>query len=138
MAVIGMGRVGTGAYDDVVRMRRGTVIGVDMDPAAVQRHRSSGRDVLLGDPSDGDFWDRVHSAHNLELVMLALPNLSCSLAALNQLKAASSSVRVAATARFQDEVERLRQAGASEVFNVYAEAGSGFAAHATARTTARE
>jgi len=138
IAVIGMGRVGTGAYDDVVRMRRGTVIGVDMDPAAVQRHRSSGRDVLLGDPSDGDFWDRVHFAHNLELVMLALPNLSCSLAVLNQLKAASSSVRVAATARFQDEVERLRQAGASEVFNVYAEAGSGFAAHATARTTARE
>ena len=138
IAIIGMGRVGTGAYDDVVRMRRGTVVGVDFDPATVQRHRLDGRDVLLGDPSDGDFWDRVRAAHNLELIMLALPSLSSSLAVLSQLKAASSSVRIAATARFQDEVEPLQRAGALEVFNVYAEAGSGFAAHATAANNAAE
>ncbi len=70
--------------------------------------------------------------------MLALPSISSSLAVLNQLKAASSSLRVAATARFQDEVELLQRAGALAVFNVYAEAGSGFAAHATARNTAAE
>ena len=136
IAIIGMGRVGTGAYDEVARTHRGTVVGVEIDPATVRHQQLNGRDVLLGDPSDGDFWDRVHDAHNLELIMLALPNLACSLAVLNQLKVASSSVRVAATARFQDEVEPLQQAGASEVFNIYAEAGSGFAAHATAQTTA--
>lgn len=138
IAIIGMGRVGTGAYDELVQLHGRSVVGVDIDPATVRNHLSMGRNVLLGDPSDGDFWDRVHAADNLELVMLALPKLASSLAALNQLKAASSDVPVAATARFEDEVESLQRAGTSEVFNIYAEAGSGFATHATARPTVRQ
>ena len=66
---------------------------------------------------------------NSKLVMLALPNPAASLAVLDQLTAAAFRGRVAATARYHDEVEPLEQAGASTVFNLYAEAGSGFAAH---------
>ena len=129
IAIIGMGRIGTGTYDSMHRSHGATVVGIDIDPITVERQQSTGRNVLLGDPSDADFWDRVGAAHTLELVMLALPNLAASLAVLDQLKAASFSGRVAATARFQDEIEALEQAGASTVFNAYAEAGSGFAAH---------
>jgi hypothetical protein len=64
--------------------------------------------------------------------MLALPKLSTSLAVLSQLKAASFAGRIAATARFPDEVEALQQAGATTVFNIYTEAGAGFAAHVVA------
>ena len=129
IAVIGMGRIGTGAYDSMHELHGGTVVGVDIDPATVQRQQATGRKVLLGDPGDPDFWDRVQATHALELVMLALPNLTANLAVIDQLKAASFGGRVAATARFQDEIEPLEQAGASTVFSVYAEAGSGFAAH---------
>lgn len=108
---------------------------MDIDPATVRRHQLNGRNVLLGDPSDGDFWDRIPAAHNLELVMLALPKLASSQAVLRQLKVAASHVRVAATARFRDKVEPVQRAGASEVFDVFAEAGSGFASHATAHAT---
>ena len=134
IAVIGMGRVGTAAYDNMHRLFGGTVVGVDIDPVRAERQQSSGRHVLLGDPTDTDFWDRVQAAHTLELVMLALPNLAANLAVLDQLKASSFYGRVAATARFPDEIEVLRKAGASSVYNLYAEAGSGFAAHVAAQT----
>ena len=129
IAVIGMGRVGSAAYDTMRELHGEAVVGVDTDQATVERERSGGRKVLLGDPGDADFWDRVQIAHTLELVMLTLPNLGANLAVIEQLKAASFGGRVAATARFQDDIEMLEQAGASTVFNVHAEAGSGFAAH---------
>ena len=134
IAIIGMGRVGTGAYDDMHERHGGSVVGVDIDPVKVERLQSTGRTVLLGDPGDADFWDRVQATHTLELVMLALPNLASNLAVLDELKVASFTGQVAATARFADEIEPLKEAGASTVFNIYAEAGSGFATHVAAQT----
>ena len=61
--------------------------------------------------------------------MLALPKLSINLAIVDQLQGASFTGRVVATARFPDEVEPLIQASVSSVFNIYSEAGAGFAAH---------
>ena len=130
--VIGMGRVGTGAYDRMRALYGEAVVGVDIDPVMVKEQRATGRKVLAGDPSDADFWDRVQAAHTLELVMLTLPKLSTSLAVLEQLKAASYAGQIAATARFSDEVEALQKAGATTVFNIYGEAGAGFAAHVIA------
>ena len=133
IVIIGMGRIGTAAYDHMHRRHGDTVVGVDLDPETVQRQHSAGRNVLLGDPGEADFWERVQATHALELVMLALPNLAANLAVLDQLEAASFDGRIAATVRFHDEIEPLEQAGASTVFNVYAEAGAGFAEHVDAR-----
>ena len=49
--------------------------------------------------------------------------------ALEQLQEISFSGHIAATARFPDEVPLLKQAGATAVFNIYTEAGAGFANH---------
>ena len=133
IAIIGMGGIGTGAYDKMRELYGETVVGVDIDPVTVRNQRSVGRKVLLGDPSDADFWDRVRIEHTLELVMLALPKLSTNLAVLEQLQSASFTGRIAATARFQDEAEALKEAGAETVFDIYAEAGVGFATHIAAR-----
>lgn len=134
IAVLGMGRVGTGAYDEMHSMFGKAVIGVDFDPIKVRKQRSTGRNVWLGDPSDADFWDRIAELHTIELVMLALPKLSTTLSVLEQLEAARFTGRVAATARYPDDVEALRQAGAATVFNIYTEAGTGFAAHVASQT----
>ena len=61
--------------------------------------------------------------------MLALPNLEANLSALEQLKEIGFSGRITATARYPDDVEPLQEAGANAVFNIYSEAGAGFAAH---------
>jgi len=126
-AVFGMGRVGSGAYDRMHELHGDTVIGIDFDAELIKRQQAKGRNVLAGDPSDADFWDKVEQHHSIELIMLALPNLEANLDALEQLREISFSGCIAATARYPDEVERLQQAGATAVFNIYTEAGAGFA-----------
>jgi len=129
IAIFGMGRVGTGAYDKMRELHGDTVVGVDFDAERVKYHVDAGRNVVRGTPSDADFWEQMHSSHNIVLVMLALPNLEASLSALEQLRTIHFSGRIAATARYPDEIAPLREAGATAVFNVYAEAGAGFAGH---------
>lgn len=135
IVVIGMGRVGTGAYDEMRQRKGETVVGVDSDPVKVRQHQEVGRKVLLGDPSDADFWDRVSKTHSVRLMMLALPHQSINLSVLEQLELSHFDVRVAATARYPDEVEALKEAGANTVYNIYTEAGAGFAAHVTGEQT---
>lgn len=132
IAVFGMGRVGTGAYDKMRELHGETVVGIDFDSEKVKLHESLERKVIHGDPSDADFWEKIEASHSIELVMLALPNLDASLHALRQLMEISFQGRIAATARYPDEVEMLHDAGATAVFNIYTEAGTGFADHVMA------
>ena len=129
IAIFGMGRVGSGTYDKMHELHGATVVGVDFDNDRVKRHRSQGRRILHGDPSDADFWDKIDHDHSIKLVMLALPNIQANLDALQQLRRISFSGRIAAIARFLDEEPLLRNSGATAVFNIYTEAGSGFAEH---------
>ena len=129
IAIFGMGRVGSGAYEKMRELHGNTVVGIDFDAELIRKHYSQGRNVLHGDPSDADFWDKIERTHNIELVMLALPNLQANLDALEQLHEIYFTGRIAATARYPDEKERLRRAGATAVFDIYTEAGTGFADH---------
>jgi len=129
IAIFGVGRVGSGAYDKMHELHGEIVVGIDFNAERVKHHQAKGRNILHGDPSDADFWEKIEKDHSIELVMLALPNLQANLDALDQLKKISFAGRIAATARFSDEVETLKQAGATAVFNIYTEAGTGFAEH---------
>jgi len=133
IAVFGMGRIGSGAYDKMCELHGDTVVGIDFDAELIKRHETTGRKVLYGDPSDADFWDKMARTHNLKLVMLALPNLQANLDALEQLREISFPGSIAAAAKYPDEEERLRKAGATAVFNIYTEAGTGFADHVEAQ-----
>ena len=124
-----MGRVGSGAYVKMRELHGETVIGIDFDAELIKKHQSMGRNMLHGDPSDADFWDKIERRHNLKLVMLALPNLQANLDALAELREVSFSGHIAATAKFPDEMTILQESGANAVFNIYTEAGAGFAEH---------
>ncbi|NNC99964.1 MAG: potassium transporter Kef [Gammaproteobacteria bacterium] len=129
VAVIGMGGVGLSAYDEMRRQYGDKVIGIDIDPITARNHQAEGRNVLWGDPSDPDFWLRVQSGHTLQLVMLALPQIQTALAVIKQIENASFDGQIAATSKFPDETELLKQHGVNIVFDVYREAGTGFATH---------
>jgi glutathione-regulated potassium-efflux system ancillary protein KefC len=131
IAIFGMGRIGSGAYIKMREKYGETVVGIDFDEEKIKQHYAAGRKVLHGDPSDADFWDKIEHDHTIELVMLALPNLEANMDALEQLRSIEFSGRIAAIARYPDEVVRLRQLGATAVFNIYTEAGIGFAEHAS-------
>ncbi len=127
--IVGMGGVGSGAYDHMNERFPGMVVGVDISPESVHKQRDAGRNVLLGDPADADFWDRTHLPHQVGMIMLTLPKLATSLAVLHQLRNSGYTGPVASVARYPDEIPRLEAGGASLVFNIYTEAGTGFAEH---------
>jgi predicted Kef-type K+ transport protein len=129
IAIFGMGRIGSGAYTKMRELHGDTVIGIDFDAELIKKHLEMGHNVLYGDPSDADFWEKIERNHSLELVMLALPNLQANLDALDQLREVSFAGRIAATARYKDEKEHLQRLGVKAVFDVYTEAGAGFAEH---------
>lgn len=129
IAIFGMGRVGSGAYNKMREIHGDTVVGIDFDAERVNRHQSMGSNVLHGDPSDADFWEKIEQDHSIKLVMLSLPNLQANLDALEQLRNITFTGRISTVARFPDEVSILKKAGATAVFNIYTEAGAGFAEH---------
>ncbi|WP_305044150.1 cation:proton antiporter family protein [Geoalkalibacter sp.] len=132
VAIFGMGRIGSGAYDFMTERCGTNVVGVDLNENVVQQQRESGRNVMLGDATDPDFWDLLKTRDGLarlELVMLAMPKHRANLFAAEQLRKAGFSGTIAAIAMYDDQLEELRRAGVDSAFNFYAEAGNGFAEH---------
>ncbi len=129
IAIFGMGRVGLEAYRYLNLRYPGKVIGFDRDPDAVVMHQDSGRNVLLADATDSDFWRRVCVRDSIDLAVLAMPKHAANVHAAQSLKSCDFHGVVAATGLFDDEVKELRELGLDTAFNLYAEAGSGFAGH---------
>jgi len=127
--ILGMGRVGTGTYDALVGDLGDRVAGVDVDPDIVQRHVDSGRNVVRGDPTDLDFCERVINEGKLKRAMLALPNHQANLVAAGELSSLKHKfdLMVTATAKHDDQVQELEENGVDAAFNLYAEAGQGYA-----------
>jgi predicted Kef-type K+ transport protein len=129
--VFGMGRVGESAYD-ALRERFGErVVGFDLDADVVARQQAAGRRVVLASATDADFFDRLHvDRERVQIVLLAMSSHVENLAAIDLLRKAKLPGLVAASARYGDEVEELRAAGADVAFHVLAEAGAGLVRHA--------
>ena len=127
--LLGMGRVGSGAYDALKDHE--DVLGIDMNPASVHQHKAQGRNVIKASATDSDFWNRISlSASKVHLVMLAMPQLEENLFATRQLKQLGYTGKITAIVKFPNEASQLIEAGVDHVFNFYTEAGAGFAADA--------
>ena len=87
--------------------------------------------MVRGDATDGDFWERV-DVSRIALIMLCIPSHAENLEAVARLSAQRYGGLLAATALYDDEVEQLREAGVTEAYNFYSEAGRGFADHVCA------
>ncbi|MBD1559132.1 cation:proton antiporter [Vibrio sp. S9_S30] len=127
--ILGMGRIGTGAYDEL-RTRYGKIsLGVEVRSDAAANHRFQGRNVIEGDATDPDFWERILDTANVKLVLLAMPHHLGNQLALNQLQRKKFKGQIAAIAEYSDQLEELTELGVDAAFNIYNEAGSGFARH---------
>jgi len=132
IGIFGMGRLGTRAYDYMYEKFGDSVLGVDFQQEKVVEHRVAGRRVVLGDPSDPDFWMRVRMRKNnsVKMVLLTMPKHQANLAAARHLAKIEFGGYIAAVAHFDDQVQELRDAGVHAAFNFYNQAGRGFAEHA--------
>ena len=125
--VLGMGRVGVGAYDELVLRRGDVVIGVDRDDRVVAANAAEGRRAVRGDALDRDFWEQLSAYHQFELVLLAMNDHGANVEAARRVREALTDVTIAATATFPDQVRELESVGVDVARNLYAEAGQGLA-----------
>ena len=130
VAVFGMGRVGTAAFDEMRRRYGDVVTGIDFCADTVIRHQQRGRKVVHGDADDSDFWDRVDPKRSrIHLIMLTLPDPKSSMFAIRQLHRKGFEGQIAASVRYDDEIGLLQEAGVDAAYSLYQEAGMGFANH---------
>lgn len=134
--ILGMGRIGTGAYEEMVRRFGPQVVGIENREEAVESHVQEGRHVILGDATDPDFWARVISRHQTRLILLAMPHSQANTVALEQIRQLGYKGKIAAIARYEDEEAALLEQGVDAAFNIYREAGNGFARHVCESITA--
>lgn len=123
--VMGMGRIGSGAYDELQKIYGRDICGLEHAPERVDFNRSQGRNVLLGDACDTEFWLKLSKDVSLELVILAMPNHHGNVYAARQLRNFQFDCRIAAIARYPEEVEELMALGVCIAYNMYEQAGSG-------------
>ncbi len=126
VVVVGMGRVGTGAYDHARDLGR-KVVGLDSDLGKVERHLSEGRRVVYADAEDPLLWHRLRLDH-VRVIMLALPDTEAKVLASEQLRRRGYSGLISATYVWPEEREPILAAGADVAYNYFAEAGVGLAA----------
>lgn len=125
--VIGMGRVGTGAFDYIRRQGK-NVVGTDSDAAKLERHLRDGRRVAYADAEDVSFWQRL-KLERVQAIMLAIPDLNAKLIACRELRSRGFEGLVSATHVYPEELQPLLEAGCDVSYNYFSEAGVGFARH---------
>jgi predicted Kef-type K+ transport protein len=126
IVIIGLGRVGLGAYKAITEHGDKLVWGLDAEPEKVTWLAEQGIEAYNGDAEDAFFWERINLS-NIHLVLLALPKVIDSMSITDQLRSAGYRGKIAAIARYDDERLQLEEFGIDKVFNFYNEAGVGFA-----------
>jgi predicted Kef-type K+ transport protein len=128
--VFGMGRIGAAAYESLSKRYGRRVIGVDYDLERVQQQTATGLNVIQGDAADYDFWERIQiQGKEIKFVMLAMPNFEANLYAAKRMQTENPQIAIAAIVPFDDQIEVLKEAGVTMVFNINKKAGTGFADH---------
>jgi predicted Kef-type K+ transport protein len=125
--IVGMGRVGSGAYD-YLRQLDENIVGIDSDPAKIESNVRDGRRVAYADAEDPSFWHLLN-IDRLRAIMLALPDLQAKVSAARALRERGYRGLLSATHLYPEERAPIIEAGCDVTYNYYTEAGVGFARH---------
>ena len=124
--IIGMGRIGSGAYEELQNsFTKNEILSIEHDETKVSHHRSKNKNIILADANDLDFWVNLKGT-TLEVIILAMPKHHSNIEAAKQIKNLSLNCKIYAVARFDEEVDELHSLGVT-AFNIYTEAGVGLA-----------
>ena len=126
--IFGMGNIGVTTYDTMSSKFGDTVLGLDADYSIVLAHKKERRNVIIGDANDSGFWENLERG-NVSMVLLTMKNFPANKLAAQRLRRSQFSGKIAAVAIYDDEIKQLQELGVDSVFNVYEEAGVGFAEH---------
>ena len=131
--ILGMGRIGQGVYNSLVRntFTHKDLLGIDDNPDLVLHLRGMNRTVKLADATDPDFW-KFHNFSKVQLIIFAFPKAYQSIECLEELESAEFyndwNGTLAAVARYGDDKQKLKERyNVHILYDLYAEAGNAFA-----------
>ena len=127
VVVLGMGRIGRGAYERLVDRRGKPVIGIDNDHLVVAELQEEGFNVLEGDATDHEFWHRLVVGGTVDTVILAMAIHDSNSFALDQLRIAGFAGTIAAVVQRPDQAHHFTEAGVHAVINIYSGSGAAVA-----------
>lgn len=130
--ILGLGRVGSGAYDYLNNLYPARVVGVEESYEKSEKAIAAGVNCVRGDASDRDFWGQAELAKR-RLILVSLTNHNENVEVVKQLHRLNFDGQIAVVSRFSDEQNQLQDMGCI-TFNLYAEAGHGFAEHVVSET----
>lgn len=125
--VFGMGRTGNKVYEVMQENYGKKVLGIDQNEEKIEQHSRQGKNVIQGDAMDLNFWQRINLTSDPPAIILATSSHLTHMKVIEQLKKLHCELSVAAISRYEDELNELKEAGVQTVFNLYEEAGAGFA-----------
>jgi len=133
VVLLGMGRVGRGAYRYLQTDYPGAVVGVEENFERAEMLKSQGLRCVHGDAADRDFWERA-GVLNCEMLLVSLSSHREHLAVVRLARELGFTGTIAVTTGFDDERAELEQLGCI-AFNLYADVGRGFAESAIEQAT---
>ncbi len=125
--VLGMGRVGQGVYKTLRKRYGDNVIGVERDLNNVKKLLKKGFRCVHGDAVDFEFWSNSGLADR-QMLFVNLANHQENLFVVNLARSLNYGGVLAVISRYPDHRNQLEELGCV-TFNLYAEAGRGFAEH---------
>ncbi|MEE9320503.1 MAG: cation:proton antiporter family protein [Granulosicoccus sp.] len=125
--ILGLGRVGRGAYDALRNAGHERIIGVDENYEKVCQLNETGYPAIHGDASDRDFWERTKLA-KCNLLLVSLSNHQENLCIAKMARELGFDKTLAVVARFPDERVELEALGCVSYY-LYEDVGRDFAAH---------
>ncbi len=127
IVIVGAGRVGLGAYQFMSTRYPGNVLSVEENTEKAAQHIANGVTCVKGDGNDRDFWARA-DLPSRRLILVSLTNHKENIEVVKLLQSLNYAGKLAVVSRYPDEEREIRDLGCI-TFNLYAEAGHGFAEH---------
>ncbi|PKQ60625.1 potassium transporter Kef [Labilibaculum filiforme] len=130
--VFGMGKLGVSVYNQLNQNYGRKVLGLDYNYDVVQRLKKEGKNIQQDDAADNEFWENIFESSDhkqVKLIMLCMNDHKSNVFAIEQLKSTSYMGSIAAIARYEDERNQLKNMNIDAVYDIYSEAGYGFANH---------
>ena len=118
--LVGLGNYGSGVAEHLLR-RKKSIIGVDFDPAALERWRSRGIPVLYGDMADPEIHEQL-PLDKTHWVVSTIRDVELNLSLMQLLKTRKYDGRIAVAAASRHEVELFEKAGVHVVLSPFSDA----------------
>lgn len=125
VGILGMGRVGRGAFDTLRKAGYDKIVGIEENYQLTQQRIDDGWPCVHGDASDRDFWERT-GLTDCDLILVSLSNHRENVRVATLARELHFANTLAVATRFPDESRELEELGCLTFYR-YQDVGRDFA-----------